>query len=111
MRQPHTVQVLIREKVESRMGYRLAETGEEIALPCTFREVRGTENDANGVVADHDAYLLTQHWPTFLLNDTTPLIVFRGREYDIHGLPRVRDGSPRSAHVHIQLKYVGLRDG
>lgn len=108
MRQPHTVQVVLRQKVKSSVGYTLKETGETFELPCTFRELRATENNNDGVIVTQDAYILTTHWPTHLLNDVTPLIVFRGRKYDMEGIPAVRDGSRRTAHVHIRLKFVGV---
>ena len=78
--------------------------GEPVQLTCDFRYVSSTETQQNGIAVDYVARLLVPgRWPY----GTTAQIVADGQRFEIEGLPLVRDGSRRTTHTQINLRWAG----
>ena len=111
MRQPHTVQVQVRQNVKTPHGTARQEVGPRVDYVCRFRSVGTSELDQGGVVVTYNAFLLsTTPWPGGMFDEASQ-VIHKGKVYDMAGIPVERDGSPRTAHVQVNLSYVGVDRG
>ena len=111
MMQRHTVMVQRRERTYTAHGFAYRNVGTPVPLQCNFRNIDTGEVGANGVVVTYNARLLTTSpWPGGP-TDTSSLVRIRGLEYDMAGIPLLRDGSARTAHLQVNLNYVGPDSG
>ena len=111
MRQPHEVLVQRRSQTTTAHGRTLINTGNPVPLKCNFRLLGSGEIAANGIVTTYDARLLTTSaWPGGAM-DNDSLITFDGISYEMDGIPLKRDGSRRTAHLQVNLRFVGRPRG
>ena len=111
MRQPHVVQVQVRRRKTTAHGFELVADGPPQQLKCNFRVSLSGDAGSDGAVATYSAYLLTPSpWPGGLLDESSQ-VIFRGKLYDMAGVPLERDGSRRTAHFQINLNYAGPSHG
>ena len=111
MRQPHVVQVQVRRRKTTAHGFDLVPDGPPQPLKCNFRASLSGDAGSDGAVVTYSAYLLTTSpWPGGLLDESSQ-VVFRGKRYDMAGVPLERDGSRRTSHLQINLNYAGPSRG
>lgn len=100
----HTIRVQQRRIKHIAAGTVYENVGDPVDVRCDFRYVSSTETTQNGIVVDYVARALVPgSWPY----GTTPSIVHAGEAFEIEGLPLVRDGSVRTAHTQLNLRYAG----
>lgn len=100
----HTIQVQKRTTRITAAGTVYVNDGDLITVPCDFRYVSSDEMVNNGVVVQYVARVLVQGTWGFGINAQ---IVHNGQVFEIEGLPVVRDGSRRTMHTQVNLRYVG----
>lgn len=106
MRQPHTVMVTPRTTKRTAHGTEIVPSGPTVPLQCRFRVVSSAEFAIAGEVVTYRARLLTTNpWPGGD-GDTYALVEYEGIEYEVVGIPLVRDGSSRTKHTQVNLDYV-----
>lgn len=111
MRQTHMVSVQRRSQTTTAHGRSLTNLGDPVSLKCNFRLLSSGEVAADGTVARYDARLLTTSpWPGGSM-DNDSLITFDGISYEMDGIPLKRDGSRRTAHLQVNLRFVGRSHG
>lgn len=107
MKLTHTVQVQVRRRRNTAHGLAVENVGEPVDLRCRFRRVSSGQLSSTGAVVLYSAYLLTtEPWPGGVLDEVSQ-VLYGGLEYDMVGVPVQFDGSPRTAHIRVDLKFEG----
>lgn len=100
----HTVKVQRRTVKHTAAGTAYQNSGAPIEVRGDFRYVSSDEMVNNGVAVQYVARFLV---PGVWEYGCTPLLIHGKQTFEIEGLPLVRDGSPRTAHTQLNLRYAG----